>query len=514
MLKPHNLRYLLWLLYHCKDQSNRMIALAANCSHPTVAKLRQILRRVNLSWDEVTEKKDSELKALLYHKGKSHHNDKVDPDYQAISQQFNLPKKHRKTLAMLFKEYQLRFGSHAYGKTIFYEKVRTYLKSQHVVMKQHYLPAEIMCIDYAGTKLKYNENGQTRNLNVFVACLGYSKKIFAFATPNMKSESWVHALVKAFDYFGGVPDTIQFDNAKAMVKQSGRLALFHQNVQLLSLYYHFFCDTSRVGTPTDNAVAENAVKIVNAILVQMRADLIFFSISEVNDYLRKAVEDTINTRPFQKLHTTRNELFIIEQPKLKPLPSVPYEPVMAHKELKVPSTYLIPYKGHEYSVPHAFAHKQVTLRVTIDELIVFHDGKEIARHTLNEQQGSFTRLPEHMKPEHLAEQRKSLPSFLAWAKGVGEDAEKIVRKQYAPFQSEHARRAGKQCLVLQALCKNVGHDSFNKACHFGLSRKLYSPDSIEEIINTKAYEQEFDISHANHFHIRNPHNNEVHRYDH
>ena len=53
----------------------------------------------------------------------------------------------------------------------------------------------------------------------FVMVLGYSRMAFVYFTNNMSQESWQDCHVKAFEYFGGVPKTILYDNLKSVVIQ-------------------------------------------------------------------------------------------------------------------------------------------------------------------------------------------------------------------------------------------------------------------------------------------------------
>ena len=51
----------------------------------------------------------------------------------------------------------------------------------------------------------------------FVMVLGFSRMAFVYFTDNMKQETWQECHIKAFEYFGGVPQTILYDNLKSVV---------------------------------------------------------------------------------------------------------------------------------------------------------------------------------------------------------------------------------------------------------------------------------------------------------
>ena len=51
----------------------------------------------------------------------------------------------------------------------------------------------------------------------FVMVLGFSRMAFVYFTDNMRQETWQDCHVKAFEYFGGVPRTLLYDNLKSVV---------------------------------------------------------------------------------------------------------------------------------------------------------------------------------------------------------------------------------------------------------------------------------------------------------
>lgn len=56
-------------------------------------------------------------------------------------------------------------------------------------------------------------------LYAFVMVLGFSRMAFVYFTDNMRQETWQDCHVKAFEYFGGVPQTLLYDNLKSVVIQ-------------------------------------------------------------------------------------------------------------------------------------------------------------------------------------------------------------------------------------------------------------------------------------------------------
>jgi len=481
------------LLLLFSQYSDRLIERLTQCSHQTIGRIRAKLIVFKVGWCDVEKLTDLELKLLLHPHVKHRSSKMIEPEYKAIAKDLKKSRKKRKALARHYSEYRdkyaEKYGDRAYKKTIFYELVNAYLENHHAIMKQNYLPGELACVDYAGSRLSITINGKLYRYFVFVACLGFSKKLFAYVTKDMTATSWTLALEKMIEYFGGVPMVIQFDNAKAMVITPGELAVLNNNMAAFAIHHGCICDTSRVSTPSDNGIAESAVKyITNEVIVVANSDIDLFSVEETNCYIREEC-DRLNQFPLQKENTTREQKFV-EFEKVKLLPQVqnPFMPFLVHKHMKVPSTYLIPYQGHEYSVPYILVAKEITVRITEHLFLAFYNGKKVAEHKLVDEQAGFTRLEEHMPPNHVAQERKSKDTYIAWAEEVSLDVVALIEAQYQLTRNHQSRAVGKRCHQLQMLCKRHGNENFSLAARYALDHGDIYPTDIDLILRAKAYQ--------------------------
>lgn len=492
MIAQFILREIIRLLLLFKEYSDRHIGRLTQKPHQTIRNVRLKLSGIDLTWPEINQLSDKELKSLIYPRLLKRRTTKIAPDSEELIRQQQYKGKRRKVVATIYRDYKLKYGKeNTYEKSHFYALIRASLKAHNIVMKQIYLPGEVMFIDFAGTRVKYTVHGKEMYLNIFVACLGFSKMTFAFATPDMTTNSWLLGIEKSLEYFGGVPEVIQFDNAKAMVTKASRLALLNDNARVFAQHYGCICDTSRVATPTDNANAENAVKnITQFMLVSMNQELQFFSIDEVNSHIQTQTE-LFNRAPLQKRPESRYELFISGEAKhLTPLPLQPHKPFMLQKTITVPSTYLIHYQGHEYSVPYTLVGKEVMYRITDRKMVVYCNNQVVAEHELSQEKIGFTRLPEHMKPSHLAEEMKSKSTYITWAHNISQDVEDFVEQQYKLTSNAKSRAVGKRCQTLQRLCDSCGEEIFSQACHYAIEHHYIDPSDIELILRAKAWETE------------------------
>jgi len=372
-----------------------------------------------------------------------------------------------------YLEYHAVDPESAYSKTQHFYLARKFLKKSRLAMRQQYVAGEVLFIDYAGTKACYSNAGETVWLKVFVACLGASKKLFAFATASERTIDWLNGMTRALDYFGGVPEFISIDNAKALVSKPGLVPVLIKNIELFGEHHVCIIDACRVGMPQDKALVELGVKFVKQrILIPMNADLTFHSIDELNAHLAKEVEK-LNNLPLQKLDVSRNQLFDeLERSELKKLPSIPFEAICDFKTVKVPPTYHILVDQHEYSVPHKLTQEAVNIFVTQTHVKVEYDNQLVATHLRSDEKGGCTTLYEHMPAQHQAESLKSKEEYVNWAQTVGSNTQLYVQELYRETKNPKSRAIGKQCQSLMKLFTDKENTAIEKVCDYALRNQI------------------------------------------
>ncbi len=103
--------------------------------------------------------------------------------------------------------------------------------------------------------------GVQRKAAIFVLSLPHSDDAFVQAFPQETAEAWCEGHVRAFDYFGGVPATILYDNSKRIVARilgDGT----RQRTQMFSGLVSHYLFKDRFGRPgcgNDKGKVENLV---------------------------------------------------------------------------------------------------------------------------------------------------------------------------------------------------------------------------------------------------------------
>jgi hypothetical protein len=470
--------------------SQRIVARNIGCSRQTVGRIATKLLLMALPLPNFNDMDRDALFLIFYPNYKKRVSHKRPPPLSTMEEEAQVsPKKFRLKLITTYLIYRAQEPSTALSYSQFCAIWSAHCEKSKLELRFTYEPGEVLFCDFAGMIASYINNSTLKRvkLYMFVAVLGRSKYMFAYLTRDLTAKSWIEGLVKAIHFFGGSPAVIQFDNA-ALVDKSGLIASLNEQATILSRYYGVVCDTSRVGTPRDNANAEKHVQhIQNRVLSLLRREK-FDSHEDANSYLCKGIE-ALNNEPMQKTKISRTQLFIEhESPKLNTLPEYVYQPFDVRFVQKTSPSYTVNYKQHEYSVPFKLRNTHVTTQVTGQTLKVFYEQKEIAAHVLSSVIGGRTICLEHMPPNHLAEAHKNETEFVAWAEEVGSSTVAIVKKQYENMKSSRSRPGGKRCIALKNIGKQFGNEKLEQACNYALSQYMHTPSDIKLILKSGVFE--------------------------
>lgn len=117
-------------------------------------------------------------------------------------------------------------------------------KAAEVFVPLYFAPGDAIQIDWGEATVSLA--GDKLVVNLFCARLCYSDMPFVIAYRRQNSESFLDALVQAFEFFGGTPKRVIFDNAKVTVKDGfGANARATDGYAALSAHYGFepiFCN--------------------------------------------------------------------------------------------------------------------------------------------------------------------------------------------------------------------------------------------------------------------------------
>ncbi len=495
------LRELIRLLFMELGLSYRKMGRIIGCHHDTVKSIKLKIGALTYTYDEYKVMRDDELVSIFYPKINLRRSSKRRPNFEEIIREVNTrPRKYGKKKKLMFLEYKEQDPKTALGQTQFYHLANKYCKESKLELKQEYYPGEYLCCDYAGIPLFVSEDGVKRKVYVFVACLPFSRKIFAYATKGMTANDWILGLAQAVLYYGKVAKIILFDNAKAMVRKAGLIAELSEKIIDFAQYHNNFCDTARVITPRDNCHGEKSVQFFEDRISLVLREMTFFSLDDLNKTILIEVEK-LNNEIMPAYQVSRNELFLQEMEYLLDAPKKPYELLVKQGSVKAPANYLIKYQSNYYSVPYQYRAHMVTFKATKDYIKFYCNGEFIAQHQLVEGKDVITRLSGHMPENHLVQVRKTQIHFTDWAKNIGESCLIVIEKQYKDHANKKSQHAGKRCLAIQHLASKFSPQEFDSICHYADEHEMYSPSDLKLIVQSGILEEQLfssiPLPHAN-----------------
>ena len=452
--------------------SNRAVARACQVSNSTVGEYLARTEKAGLSWPLPSGMSDEELNRRLYPEEGTPQpaTDRPMPDWESVHRELS---KRGVTLTLLWQEYREKHPN-GYGFTQFRVYYQQWNQSHANTMRLPHKAGEEMEVDYAGMTVAITnpETGEISRAAVFVATLPASSYTYVEIQPSQELPHWLGGHVRAFSFFGGIPQTICPDNLKSGVKSPNRYEPeLNPSYQELAEYYHVAVLPARVRKPRDKAHVENSVQNVERWVLAPLRNRTFFSVAEANHAIEPLVQ-ALNQKEMQHLGKSRKELFEeLDHPALRTLPERPYE-YAAWKTAKVNIDYHIAFEGHFYSVPYALVRQEVRVRATETLVAIFHKGEQIAVHPRSQAQGRFSTRTEHMPANHQFISAADGDWFLREAAKIGPQTTTyltaLLNSRSIP---QHAYRS---CLGILDLARKYTQPQMETACQVLLTAKLFS----------------------------------------
>lgn len=460
--------------------SIRKIAHCVNLSVGAVSKYLTRAKAAGLGWPLPEGLTDQELAAKL----QPPRAPSCTPSFPELS--FNeihseLSKKGM-TLQLLWQEYaEIRPDGH-YSYSHFTVLYRQWSGKQKLSMRQVHTAGEKLFVDYCGPTMEVvnPDTGEIRTAQIFVAVLGVSSYTFAEATWSQKLPDWIGSHVRAFDFYGGVPEIVVPDNLKSAVSKACRYDPdLNPTYQQLSEHYGVAIIPARPYKPKDKSKAEVGVQIVERWIMMRLRKQTFFTLASLNQAITFLLDD-LNRRPFKKRPSNRLEQFeLIDKPTLKNLPSSPYE-YRDIKKVRVHPDYHVEYDNHYYSVPYQLVKQALMLHAGVNTVVIFNQNKQVAVHPRAYSYGHTTD-PNHMAKAHKKHQEWSPQRFIKWASEIGEYTTLVVKHQLTSrSHPEHGYRA---CLGLLSLIKKYDQQRVEGACKRAYHIKAMTYKSIASILD-------------------------------
>jgi transposase len=241
-------------------------------------------------------------------------------------------------------------------------------------------PGHQMQIDFGDTRVWIG--GERVRVHLFVATLGYSRRLHLRASPRERQADWFEGMEGAFLRFGGVPAEVLFDNPKALVEHhdaATREVRFNGRLHAFARYWGFApraCAPYRARTKGKDERGVGYVK-KNAI-----AGRRFESWAALEAHLDRWTREVADQRVHGTTGVAPAERFAHEAGALRPLGGRAPFGQLRDLVRKVQADCAIDLDTNSYSVPWRLIGESVQVVVLGGRVIVRHAGEVVADHAL------------------------------------------------------------------------------------------------------------------------------------
>ena len=230
-------------------------------------------------------------------------------------------------------------------------------------------------------------------IHFFVMSLPHSDAVFVKGYPAETTEAFCDGHVSAFAFFGGVPQSIVYDNTKIAVARilGDRTRVRTRRFTELQSHCLFDDKFGRPARGNDKGNVEGMVGYTrrNFMVPAPRYD----SFDDLNAHLEQRCLD----RQGDKLRghdKTIGERLMADLDALMGLPVAEYE-ACDHVSTRATSISMVRYRGNDYSVPMAFGHREVWIKGFVDRVVIGCATEVIAEHIRSYDKDDITFDPIH-----------------------------------------------------------------------------------------------------------------------
>jgi transposase len=235
--------------------------------------------------------------------------------------------------------------------------------------------------------------GVERKVHFFCLDLPHSDACFVKAYPAERLEAFCDGHNAAFAFFGGVPQSILYDNTKlvvARIRDDGTRERTRGFAELQS-HYLFLDRFGRPGKGNDKGKVEGLVGYARRNFLVPVPDVADFA--TLNAHLERRCLDRLDHRVRGHAESI-GERLERDLAALQTRPGASYE-ACDRKAGRVSALSLVRYDRNDYSVPTAYGHRAVLVRGTVEEVLIACGAEIIARHPRSYAREDFIFDPLH-----------------------------------------------------------------------------------------------------------------------
>ena len=258
------------------------------------------------------------------------------------------------------------------------------------VMRFESAPGEQAQLDWKESiEFVLKDTDEVVKVNVFALILGYSRFRVYRLTLTKERDVLLDCLTRAFEAFGGVPETLLVDNMKTIMDDPRRTyskGVVNEELEEYAKDFNFKIMPCIAATPQTKGKVENQMKV----LEEIRAYSGTLTYVELVALLTK-----INNKRNMMIHEGTGRIpiqdFEKEKGSLQPLPNeqIRNQYKIETRTVKVNSASMITVKTNQYSVPPKYVGKHVQYQILASRLYVYSSMNLIAFHNISDKKLNY-----------------------------------------------------------------------------------------------------------------------------
>ena len=385
------------------------------------------------------------------------------------------PRKQRHTAQRMYERLRDEHGFTGHVSTVRRFVAHLRKTTGDVYFPLQFDPGEEAQMDWGEAKVIVN--GRERKVPFFAMRLCYSKASYVRVYERQQREMLLDGHVHAFEFFGGVPRRLAYDNMKVAVITVGKGQERRLTKKFVELRSHFLFETRfcNIASGNEKGDAENLVKYTQRTFFTPLPEVT--SLDDLNRQLESACLADLD-RVVERHGQTRRELLAEEQVRFLPLPQAPFLACI-QESTQVNKQALVRFDTNDYSVPVCWARHAVVVRGYVEQVEVVREGEVIAVHERSYGRREFVIDPAHYLP--LLEKK---PAGIHNARAFrgqpwGPDFDLYRRELVYRYGDEAGMRAYVDVLLLFTQYEEAAVKAAVKAC---IQRRAYSADAVRAML--------------------------------
>jgi transposase len=279
---------------------------------------------------------------------------------------------------------------------------------ENAFLKLDYEPGRDAQVDFFEAQIDTLDQGRIK-CHFLVVRMCYSAKLFVYPAPNQTREALLEGLMRSFDFFGGVPRVLWFDNLTPAVRRvlAGRDRELQHGFAVFKAHYGFEAEFCRPSRGNEKGGVENSVRHVQRCLLSPIP--VVRDRQEMQEQCRRfCTEDA--ERSLVGHDESIETRFRRERGELMPIPAIAFDPSTSC-ERNVSSHGWIQHGTNFYSVPIRLVRRTVTVRVDAEHVRVSDRAELVAEHRRVYGQHQYVLDIEHYLPL-LERKARAVPNAL------------------------------------------------------------------------------------------------------